>query len=138
VGSRSPYRADALLSTQWRLAEKVLLPLSQGGRLMLRPSKLALILGLAGAMAGLPSLIAQQDEGRDEGGVAGAIRYEKAKQAAADRQARIEAAREHGARDRDSADRMAPEPRRKAKEARKDSADRANPRQASDSQQHPQ
>lgn len=79
---------------------------------MLKSSKVALILGLAGAMAGVPWLSAQQDEGRDEGGVAGAIRYEKAKQAAADRQARIEEGRE---RVSNSADRMAPEPRRKQK-----------------------
>jgi hypothetical protein len=49
-----------------------------------------LILGLAGAMAWLPSLSAQQKD-PDEAGVAEAIRYERAKQAAADRQARIEA-----------------------------------------------
>jgi hypothetical protein len=82
---------------------------------MLKPSKIALILGLAGALAGLPSLAAQQDEGRDEGGAAGAIRFEKAKQAAADRQARIEEAREPSA---NSADRMAPEPKSKTKAAK--------------------
>jgi hypothetical protein len=85
---------------------------------MLKPSKAALILALAGALAGLPSLSAQQDQGRDEGGVAGAIRYEKEKQAAADRQARIEAAQEHGMRNRDSADRMAPEAKSRMKAAR--------------------
>lgn len=86
---------------------------------MLKPSKVALILGLAGALAGLTSLSAQQNEGRDEGGVAGAIRYEKAKQAAADRQARVEAARERGT---NSADRMAQEPKSKAKTGRTASA----------------
>ncbi|MGA3043120.1 MAG: hypothetical protein ABSF54_20270 [Bryobacteraceae bacterium] len=81
---------------------------------MLKPSKVALILGLASAL-GLPSLSAQQNEGKDEGGVAGAIRYEKAKQAAADRQARIEEGRERAA---NSADRIAPETRPKMKAAR--------------------
>ncbi len=102
---------------------------------MLKASKIALILGLAGATAGLPSLMAQQDAGRDEGGVAGAVRYEKAKQAAAERQARIEEGRAHGTRDRDSADRMA---QRKTRDARKDSADRGNPHQRRDAQPHPQ
>jgi hypothetical protein len=59
---------------------------------VLKPSKLALFLGLAGAMAGLPSLIAAPKD-PDVAGVADAIRFEKAKQAAADRQARIEEAR---------------------------------------------
>ena len=51
---------------------------------MLKPSKIALILGLAGALAGLRSLAAQQKD-PDASGVAEAIRFEKAKQAAADR-----------------------------------------------------
>ena len=76
---------------------------------MTKLSKVALILGLAGGLAGVSSLSAQRkDDGQDEGGVAGAIRYEKAKQAAADRQDRMESARDRGAGDRDSADRMAP------------------------------
>jgi len=91
---------------------------------MLKPSKVALILGLAGVLAGLPSLSAQQNEGRDEGGVAGAIRYEKAKQAAADRQARIEAAPERGA---NSADRMALGAKSKTKGPRTASAARKTP-----------
>jgi hypothetical protein len=87
---------------------------------MTKLSKVALILGLAGGLAGVSSLSAQRkDDGQDEGGVAGAIRYEKAKQAAADRQDRMESARDRGAGDRDSADRMAP---RKAKDARTPSA----------------
>ena len=48
---------------------------------MTKLSKVALILGLAGGLAGVSSLSAQRkDDGQDEGGVAGAIRYEKAKQ----------------------------------------------------------
>jgi sRNA-binding protein len=56
---------------------------------MFRTTKLALIIGLAGAMAALPSLTAEQKD-PDAAGVAEAIRFEKAKQAAADRQARTE------------------------------------------------
>ena len=52
--------------------------------------RFALILGMAGALAGLPCL-AQTQRDPDAAGVAEAIRFEKAKQAAADRQARIEA-----------------------------------------------
>jgi hypothetical protein len=59
---------------------------------MFRTTKLALILGLAGAMAALPSPTAEQKD-PDAAGVAEASRFEKAKQAAADRQARIEEAR---------------------------------------------
>lgn len=59
---------------------------------MFRTTKFALILGLAGAMAALPSLTAEQKD-PDAAGVAEAIRFEKAKQAAADRQARIEESR---------------------------------------------
>jgi hypothetical protein len=102
------------------LAKKVLLFLRKAGKPMLKLSRFALILGLAGATAGLPSLTAQQ-EGQNEGGVGGAIRFEKAKQAAADRQAGIEARQE---RESHSADRMAPEPKRKTRDVRKDSADR--------------
>jgi hypothetical protein len=99
---------------------------------MFKPNRFALILGLAGAMAGLSSLTAEQRD-PDAAGVAEAVRYEKAKQAAADRQARIEGTRE---RPSDSADRMASEPRRKAKDARRDSADRGTPRQEPDKPQH--
>jgi hypothetical protein len=65
-------------------------------------SSLVVTLGLAGAMAALPAVAAaQQDD--DQEGVQEAIRFEKDKQAAADRQARIEAARDRQA---NSADRM--------------------------------
>jgi len=57
--------------------------------------RLALILGLAGGLAALPAMAADQKD-PDAAGVAEAIRFEKAKQAAADRQARIEAARAKG------------------------------------------
>ena len=50
-----------------------------------------LIAGMAGAMAWAPSLIAQQRDA-DQGSVQEAIRFEKAKQAAAERQERIEEA----------------------------------------------
>jgi hypothetical protein len=57
------------------------------------------IAGLAGVMAGAPVLVAQDRDRdvRDQGSVEEAIRFEKAKQEAADRQQRIEdgAAREH-------------------------------------------
>jgi hypothetical protein len=62
---------------------------------MLKPSKFVLILGLTGAIAGLPCLAAAQKD-PDAAGVGEAIRFEKAKQAAADRQARIEEARTRG------------------------------------------
>jgi len=92
---------------------------------MFKPSKIALILGLAGAMAGLPSLTAAQKD-PDAAGVAEAIRFEKAKQAAADRQARIEAAHERAAT---SADRMAPEPKSKTPATRTASARKTPPPQ---------
>jgi hypothetical protein len=77
---------------------------------MFKPSRLALILGLAGAMAGLPSLaVAQQDS--DAAGVAEAIRFQKAEDAAAARQAHSGAAR---AAESNSADRMVPEADTKA------------------------
>ena len=69
---------------------------------MFKSSRFALILGLAGAMAGLPSLTAQNDS--DAAGVAAAMRFQKAEDAAAARQARIEAGRKGEA---NSADRMA-------------------------------
>ena len=56
---------------------------------MLTSNRLAIIAGLASAMAGLPPLNAQ-DRDRDEGNVQEAIRFEKAKEAAAERQQRIE------------------------------------------------
>jgi hypothetical protein len=64
---------------------------------MLRSSKFALILGLAGASV-LPSLaVAQQGaaarKDSDAAGVAAAIRFQKAEDAAAARQARIDAGR---------------------------------------------
>jgi hypothetical protein len=72
---------------------------------MLRPGKLSLILGLAGALA-LPALVpaqaAQKDS--DAAGVAAAIRFQKAEDAAAARQARLDAGR---AGEANSADRMA-------------------------------
>ncbi|MGO4881534.1 MAG: hypothetical protein ACLP59_12010 [Bryobacteraceae bacterium] len=74
---------------------------------MLRSSRLAMILGLAAAMAGPSITLAQKDQDRDQDakGIAEAIRFQKAEDAAAARQARIEAAR---ARGENSADRMAP------------------------------
>ncbi len=81
---------------------------------MFKASRCALILGLAGAMAGLPAMLADdRDRDQDNSGVAEAIRYEKAKQAAADRQERIEEARERG---QINADRMAPEAKHRDKE----------------------
>jgi len=87
---------------------------------MSKSSKFALILGLAGALAGLPSLGAKDP---DAAAVAEAVRFEKAKQAAADRQVRMEA-REHAA---NSADRMAPEQKSKTKANRTASAARKTP-----------
>jgi len=85
---------------------------------MLRPSKLALVLGLAGCLTGLQSVaMAQKDP--DAAGVAEAIRFEKAKQAAADRQARIEEAHARGER---STDRSAAEPKSKPKTVKTASA----------------
>jgi hypothetical protein len=86
--------------------------------------KLALILSLAGALAGLPSLaMAQKDP--DAAGVAEAIRFEKAKQAAADRQARIEA-RDHGLK---SEDHTATESKPKTKTVKSATARRTPPPQ---------
>jgi hypothetical protein len=90
---------------------------------MFKRSRFALILGLAGAMAGLPSLAAQQKD-PDAAGVAEAIRFEKAKQAAADRQARIEEARERGEK---FADRSASESKPKAPPVNSASAARKTP-----------
>jgi hypothetical protein len=75
---------------------------------MLRPNRFAAILGLAGAMAMLPSLSAQQPESSarkdpDASGIAEAIRFHRAEDAAAARQARIEAGRDRGVRSPDRA-----------------------------------
>ena len=78
---------------------------------MFKPSRFALILGLAGAMAGLPCLAAAQQDS-DAAAVAEAIRYEKAKQAAADRQIRIDEGRERVAKPSNgSASESKPKPR---------------------------
>lgn len=63
---------------------------------MTRFSKFALVAGLASAAAGLPSLTAQTGPNDQDkpGDVAAAIRFQKAEEAAAARQARIEAARQ--------------------------------------------
>jgi len=90
---------------------------------MSKPSRFALILGLAGAMTGLSSLTALQKD-PDATGVAEAIRFEKAKQAAADRQARIEEARERGEK---SADRSVSESRAKAHMVKSASVARKTP-----------
>jgi len=76
---------------------------------MLKPSKLALVLGLTGAIAGLPCLAAAEKD-PDAAGVAEAIRFERAKQAAADRQARIDAAQTRAEK---TADRPDSEPKPK-------------------------
>jgi hypothetical protein len=55
----------------------------------LKPGNAALILGLAGALGGVSCLTAQNDS--DTAGVAAAVRFQKAEDAAAARQARIEA-----------------------------------------------
>jgi hypothetical protein len=75
---------------------------------MLKTTRFALILGLAGAAAGLPSMaVAQNDNDSD---VAAAIRFQKAEDAAAARQARLEA---RGG-ESNSADRMAQPPASKS------------------------
>jgi hypothetical protein len=87
--------------------------------------RFALILGLAGALAGLPSLSAAQKD-QDQAGVAEAIRFERAKQAAADRQARIEEAR---ARAENSSDRWANESKLKTKTVKSATARKTPPPQ---------
>lgn len=79
---------------------------------MLPSSRFAMILGLAGALAALPSLTATE---KSDTGVAEAVRFEKAKQAAADRQARIEESRD---RDANAANGSAPAGKTKNKTAR--------------------
>ncbi len=78
---------------------------------MSRFTRFALIVGMAGGMVALPSYAASKKD-PDAAGVAEAIRFERAKQAAADRQARIEAGRGRGDQ---SADRMTSETRAKRK-----------------------
>jgi len=75
---------------------------------MLRPGKFALILGMASVMAALPTLtLAQTSQKESEAaGVAAAIRFQRAEDAAAAREARIDAAR---GGESNSADRMAPQ-----------------------------
>ena len=86
-----------------------------------------LTIGIAGALAALPSLAApqaaSQKDGGDQAGVAEAIRFERAKQAAADRQARIEAARN---REENSADRTVPETKKRPRNT-KATSDRKTP-----------
>jgi len=98
---------------------------------MFRFSRFAMIMGLAGITAGLPSLA--QQRARDDDGMAEAIRFERAKQAAADRQARIEAGQE---REEHSADRMMSETRHKTRAA-KDRAARKDQQQERESRQQP-
>jgi hypothetical protein len=90
---------------------------------MLKPSKFVLILGLTGAIVGLPCLAAAQKD-PDAASVAEAIRFERAKQAAADRQARIEEARTRGEK---SADRSAPESKPKARTLKTAAAQKTPP-----------
>jgi hypothetical protein len=93
-------------------------------------TSLMITLGLTGAAVMLPAVAAaQQDE--DQAGVQEAIRYEKAKQAAADRQERIEAAKEKGmnAADRAEEPRSKPAPTVKKKPA--STAPRTAPAQSS-------
>jgi hypothetical protein len=86
--------------------------------IMLRSSKFALMLGVAGALVALPSLATAQT-GEEKGGVQEAIRFEKAKQAAADRQARIEEGRgsESQSADRAAESKAKPTAARKTKSA---------------------
>jgi hypothetical protein len=82
--------------------------------------KFLLTIGLAGALAALPSLaLAQQDRPRqsnqdEPGDVAEAIRFQKAEEAAAARQERIDAGRERD----NSADREMTKTRTKARSTR--------------------
>ena len=93
--------------------------------------KFLLTMGLAGALV-LPALaLAQQDRTRqndqdEPGNVADAIRFQKAEDAAAARQARIEAARE---REAHSADRVMTKTRVKAKTSRTETTRRVPPPQ---------
>ncbi len=77
--------------------------------------RLTVITGLAAALVALPGLTAQQ-RSEDESGVQEAIRFEKAKQAAADRQARIEEGR---SAESNSADRSVETPKPRKKSANK-------------------
>lgn len=91
--------------------------------------RLALILGLAAGFASLPALAAGQKD-PDAAGVAEAIRFEKAKQAAADRQARIEARAEEA----NTADRAVTESKAKTKTVHRTSTARKSPMPQRDSQ----
>jgi hypothetical protein len=83
--------------------------------------RLALILGLAAGFASLPALAGQKDP--DAAGVQEAIRFEKAKQAAADRQARIEA----HAQEANTADRMVTDSKAKTKTVHRAATARKSP-----------
>jgi hypothetical protein len=89
-------------------------------------NRYTLVLGLAGAMVGLPLASAAQDDRDDARAVQEAIRFEKAKQAAADRQARIEDRRE---RESNSADRAVAEPHHASRAVRKPRTDPASKEQ---------
>ena len=95
---------------------------------MFKPIRFALILGLTGAVAGLPYLAAAEKDS-DRAAVAEAIRFERAKQAAADRQLRMEGSRP---RPEQSADRSVSESKSKARTAK--SAARKTPPASRDSQ----
>jgi hypothetical protein len=84
--------------------------------------RLALILGLAAGFASLPALAAGQKD-PDAAGVQEAIRFEKAKQAAADRQARIEARGQEA----NTADRMVTDSKAKTKTVRRAATGRKSP-----------
>jgi hypothetical protein len=83
-------------------------------------SRCMLVVGMAGAMAWGPTLIAQEKDRdmRDQGSVQEAIRFEKAKQAAAERQERIDAGEARADRQRVST------PKRADTAARKPAAER--------------
>ena len=80
--------------------------------------RFTLIFALTGALAGLAPL-AEAQKDPDQAGVAEAIRFERAKQAAADRQAHIEAAQARGAK---SEEKAAATPKTKTKTVRTASA----------------
>jgi hypothetical protein len=84
--------------------------------------KFVLMLGLAGGLAVLPTF-ADTQKAHEDSGVAEAIRFERAKQAAADRQARIEAARSEG----QSADRSMTETKQRTRNSKAESTRKSNP-----------
>jgi hypothetical protein len=100
-----------LLSIAWPIGKEDALPDLTRRKSMLRPGKLSLILGLAGALV-VPALVSAQaaQKDPDAAGVAAAIRFQKAEDAAAARQARLDAGR---AGETNSADRMAAKPAQK-------------------------